>query len=38
VKSSDPARLLKAVPGFKPSLSFEEGIGRMADWYKQEFA
>jgi nucleoside-diphosphate-sugar epimerase len=38
VKSSDPTRLLQAVPGFEPSLSFEEGIRRMADWYKREFA
>jgi nucleoside-diphosphate-sugar epimerase len=29
---------MQAVPGFKPSLSFEEGIRRMTDWYRQEFA
>ncbi|MBT6205397.1 MAG: NAD-dependent epimerase/dehydratase family protein [Alphaproteobacteria bacterium] len=38
VKSNDPARLLQAVPGFVPTVSLEEGIGRMAEWYRREFA
>jgi nucleoside-diphosphate-sugar epimerase len=38
VKSSDPTRLMQAVPGFAPSVSLEEGLGRMAGWYEREFA
>ncbi|MBN33490.1 MAG: hypothetical protein CMM46_01690 [Rhodospirillaceae bacterium] len=38
VKSNDPTRLLEAVPDFAPSISLEEGLGRMADWYRREFA
>ena len=38
VKSSDPTRLLSALPGFAPGVSLEEGLGRMIAWYRSEFS
>lgn len=37
VKSSDPKRLMTALPGFVPGVSLEEGLGRMIGWYRSEF-
>ena len=38
VKSSDPARLLTALPDFAPRVSLEAGLERMIAWHRGEFS
>ena len=37
VKSSDPTRLLQAVPGFAPTVGLDDGLNRMIGWYRSTF-
>ena len=37
VKSSDSTLLRRAYPGFRRTVSIEQGIGRMFDWYARTF-
>lgn len=37
VKSSDSTLLRQAVPGFAPTVTLEQGLGRMIGWYAASF-